>query len=138
MTELDFTLEFNSPLRPENEAELFAKADTQLRQLTEGHQDMIGAAINIREPAKGESGYLYEATVVVYSRPDHVAATKKSEDVVVALKGALDGVERQIRERRDKLKKHWEQPGQGPVAQEIEEIMLAEEQAAEATDSDAT
>jgi ribosome-associated translation inhibitor RaiA len=135
MADLDFTLEFNSPLQPEIEAELFAKADTQLRQLSQGHQDIIGAAISIREPAKGESSYLYEATVVVYGRPEHVAATKKSKEIGVALKGALDGVERQIRERRNKLKKHWEKPGQGPVAQEIEEIMFAEKQAA---DTDAT
>ncbi len=129
MNELDFTIEFNSPLMQEAEAELFDMADTRLRELTEGHQDLTGAAVNIREPAKGERGYLYEATVVVYSRPEHVAATEKGEDPAITLKDALDGVERQIRQRREKLTKKWEEPGKGPVSQEVLEVIAAEEAA---------
>lgn len=124
--ELDFTIEFNSPLSSEAEAALFDTADSRLRKLTKGHDDLVGAAVNIREPAKGESGYLYEATAVVYGRPEHVAATEKNEDIALALKGALDGVERQVRERREKLSKRWERPGRGPTMQEIQEVVNAE------------
>lgn len=137
MNELDFTIEFNSPFVQEAEADLFAMADTKLRQLTEGHRDMRGAAVNIREPAKGEKGFLYEATVVVYSRPEQVAATEKGKDPSIALKGALDGVERQIRQRREKLSKRWEEPGKGGVDQEAMEILMAEE-AAEAEESESS
>lgn len=119
MDELDFTIEFNSNLHQQAEAGLFATADDHLRALAKGHDDLTGAAINIREPAKGEKGYLFEATVVVYARPQHVSATEKNEDVQIALKGALDAVERQIRDRRAKLRRRWERPGNDPVTQEV-------------------
>jgi hypothetical protein len=44
------------------------------------------------------------------------------------LKGALSAIERQVRQRRDKLQKTWEQPGNDPVTQEVMEVMLAENQ----------
>lgn len=127
MNELDFTLELNSEsLSPAVEADLFEEADTRLRQLAEGHSDIIGAAVNMRLPAQGETPPLHEATVVVYSRPEHIAATKKEEEPAQALLRALEAVERQIRQRRNKLRERWEQPGNQPVEQEIEEIIAAE------------
>jgi hypothetical protein len=44
----------------------------------------------------------------------------------MALKGALDAVERQVRKRREKLKERWKQPGNLPVEQEIVETQLSE------------
>ena len=126
MNELDFTIEFNSNLNQNAEAPLFTEADDRLRSLAENHDDITGAAINVRAPAKGDSAYLYEVTVVAYSRPEHVAASEKHEDPMIAMKGALSAVERQIRERREKLKKRWEQPGNKPVNQEMIETAAAE------------
>jgi ribosome-associated translation inhibitor RaiA len=115
MSELDFTLELNSEHLPkEIEYDLFTEAEGQLKKLAAGHKDLIGAAVNIRRPAHGQTTPLHEVTVVVYSRPDHVAATKKEADPQMALRNALAVVERQIRDRREKLKKHWEQPGSQP------------------------
>ena len=126
MDELDFTLELNSENLPKTvEYDLFTEAETQLKQLAAGHTDLTGAAVNIRRPHAEETP-LYEVTVVVYSRPKHIAATHKEDDPQLALKGALQGVERQIRERRKKLKKRWEQPGNKPVEKEIAEILAAE------------
>lgn len=127
MNELDFTLELNSEhLSKETEYELFTETEDFLLELAANHDDLIGAAVNIRQPAHGETTYLHEVTVTVYSRPDHLAATKKEADPQLALKGALDAVARQIRERREKFKKTWEQPGNQPVEQEITEVMAAE------------
>lgn len=123
LNELDFTLELNSDdLAKEVEYDLFATAETSLKKLADGHSDMTGAAINVRHPAPG----VYEVTVVVYSRPEHVAATKKEVDPYLALHETLTAVTRQIRERREKLKKHWEQPGNLPVEKEITEVVAAE------------
>ena len=52
----------------------------------------------------------------------------KTNDPTTALKGALSAIERQVRQRRDKLQKTWEQPGNDPVTQEVMEVMLAENQ----------
>jgi len=123
----DFTLEFNSEqLSKEIEYDLFTEAETHLQKLAAGHSDITGAAINVRKPVHAETAPLYEVTVVVYTRPEHVAATQKEADPRLALKGALSAAERQIRKRRSKLKKHWEQPGNHPVEQEINEIIAAE------------
>lgn len=126
LNELDFTIEFNSPLNDALEADLFAEADRRLRELAEGRDDMRGAAINIRAAGKTEQLNLLEATVVAYVRPANVAATEKDHDAMRALKGALSAVERQIHDKRAKLKRHWERPGNDPVSQEVAEIMAAE------------
>lgn len=136
MKELDFTIEFNSSLNDTVEEELFLEADTELRELAKGHDDVTGAAINIREPASGETSYWFEATVVVYSRPEHVSATEKADDPAAALKGALQAIKRQIRERRAKLRRSWERPGNDPITQDMVELTAAEEADLEETPFD--
>ena len=123
MNELDFTIEFNSDdLHETMDEALFREADSCLRNLAEGHTDLTGAAVNVRHPASA----LYEATVVVYGHPNQLSATEKDYKPSTALKGALQAIERQVRQRREKLKKTWEQPGNDPVTQEVMEVMLAE------------
>jgi ribosome-associated translation inhibitor RaiA len=127
MNELDFTLELNSEhLSKNSEYELFTVAETRLKKLAEGHNDMVGAAINLRQPASGETAPLHEATVVVYTRPEHIAASQKESNPQLALKRALDAVERQIREKREKLKNRWQQPGNLPVEKEIGEVVTSQ------------
>jgi ribosome-associated translation inhibitor RaiA len=128
MTELDFTIEFDGENLSERlEGELFLEADRRLRQLAADHNDLRGAAVNVRRPAKTETSFIYEVTVVVYARPSHIAASEKDADPLLALKGALSAVERQVREKRDKLAKRWERPGNDPVTQEVIDILTAEE-----------
>lgn len=120
---LDFTIEFNSDeLDERTEQALFVEADTRLRALASNHDDLRGAAINMRAPAPGQTTPLHEATVVVYARPKQIAATEKHYDATVALKGALSAVERQVREKRAKRGRPWEQPGKGRAAQEMKTV----------------
>ena len=127
MDELDFTLELNSEdLNKTAEYDLYTQAEERLLELAGDHKDMTGAAINVRRPASGESAFLHEVTVVIYSRPEHIAATEKDSSPAMALKGALDAAERQVRKRREKLKERWKQPGNLPIEQEIGEAYLAE------------
>ena len=125
--ELDFTLELNSEgLSQTEEGRLFAEADSRLRSIAKGHSDITGAAVSMKQPAHKQGPPVFEATVVVYVRPSNIAATEKANNPVMALKGALDGVERQIRKKRERLKKHWERPGNGPINQEVTELEAAE------------
>jgi ribosome-associated translation inhibitor RaiA len=127
MNKLEFTLEMNSEHLPkEAEYELFTTAETRLKQLAADQTDLVGAAINIRRPASGETVPLHEVTVVVYGRPHHISATQKEANPPMALDAALNAVERQIRDRREKLKKPWEQPGNHPIEKEIGEVIAAE------------
>jgi ribosome-associated translation inhibitor RaiA len=128
MDELDFTIEFNGEgLGDQAETAMFIEAEDRLRELASGHNDLIGAAINVRQPSKQtETSFIYEVTVVVYARPEHIAATKKGADPMTVLNEALSALERQVREKRDKFREHWKQPGNSPVEQEITEIIAAE------------
>lgn len=128
MNMLDFTLELNSEtLDADEEMALFTEADSRLRALAKGHDDLVGAAVSIRQPAKNpETPFVYEVTVVAYTRPENTAATKKEEDPMTSLKEALSAIERQIRQTREKLRARWERPGNSPVEQEIAELVAAE------------
>jgi len=47
---------------------------------------------------------------VIYIRPNNIGASKKHDNPEQALKGALDVVERQVREQRERLKADHDAP----------------------------
>ncbi|MFZ6031363.1 MAG: HPF/RaiA family ribosome-associated protein [Chloroflexota bacterium] len=83
---------------------LAAEAERRLRALREGHTDLVGAAVAIVELSNANTPHAYEVRVVVYTRPTYIAATEKGETSRQALKGALDALERQVRQKREKLR----------------------------------
>jgi ribosome-associated translation inhibitor RaiA len=109
MNGLDFHFEFQSKV-PNLDNGLIVEVADRLRELAQGHDDMVGASVGLEELTGDTTPHRYEARVVAYMRPDNVAAVEKGETAVEALKGALEAVERQIRERREKLGKRWRQP----------------------------
>lgn len=115
----DFTYEFFNEVQNLGDGlheRLQTEAETRLRKLQQGHTDLIGAAISLEQPAKAETAFLYRARVVVYIRPENLAATAQEGDPLTALKRALSQVERQVREQRDRLRQRSRQPA--PVAVE--------------------
>lgn len=109
---VDLDIEFYSEVKT-LEDELRPEAEKRLRELAKGHRDMVGASIAIEEPAANrETPYVYRARVVVYIRPENIAGEEQADTPQAALKGALDAVTRQVREKRRKLRTRWKQPGQ--------------------------
>ncbi|NIV30155.1 MAG: 30S ribosomal protein S30 [Anaerolineae bacterium] len=106
MTNIEFGFEFYSEI-PDPDGVLRAEAERRLLALTEGHDDLIGASLTLEELTGETTPHCYEATVVVFKRPDNVAATERAETPEGALKGALSAVERQVRELREKLRETW-------------------------------
>jgi hypothetical protein len=51
--------------------------------------------------------------VVLYHRPENIAATATGEQAGEALLSALDAAGRQLRESRDMLRERWKRPGVG-------------------------
>ena len=99
----NFPVEFNNEIDDvkKSENEFFTLAVDRLSKLAEGHNDISGAAVNFKQPAKEhQTEYIYEVTIVVYMGSNHIAATEKGEQFQSTLDGALDAVERQVRERR--------------------------------------
>jgi len=105
----NFPVEFNNEVDDvkKSENEFYTLAVDRLSKLAEGHTDISGAAVNFKQPAHGrETSYIYEVTIVVYMGSNHIAATEKGEQFQSTLDGALDAVERQVRERRKKQRNY--------------------------------
>ncbi len=103
----DFYIDYDAEIEGFTDS-LKADVEKRLRDLAGEDTDMVGAAVAVTAPGKGadERGaepFLYQARVVVYARPEDIAAVKKDESVPVALHEALSAVERQVREKREKL-----------------------------------
>ena len=106
MIEATFPIEFNNEIDDvkKSENEFFTQAVDRLSTLSEKHNDISGAVVNFKQPAQArETDHVYEVTIVAYMRgSEHIAATQQDEQFRAALDGALDAIERQVRERREK------------------------------------
>ncbi|HDQ72579.1 MAG TPA: 30S ribosomal protein S30 [Chloroflexi bacterium] len=92
------------------EEALQAEAARRLAALAEGHTDIVDASVSIEELTGGETPHRYQVRVVLYARPNQIVAVEKHEDAMGALKQALSAVERQVRDKREKLREQWRQP----------------------------
>jgi ribosome-associated translation inhibitor RaiA len=103
MDKANFPIEFNNEIDDvkKSENEYFTLAADRLSKLSEGHNDISGAVVNLKQPAQGhQTSYIYEVTIIVYMGSNHIAATERGEQFQSTLDGALDAVEKQVRERR--------------------------------------
>ena len=103
MDGVSFPIEFNNEVDDvkKSENKFYTLAVDRLSKLAKGHNDISGAVVNLKRPAKvHQTAYINEVTIVVYMESDHIAATKKGEQFQATLDGALDAVERQVHERR--------------------------------------
>lgn len=105
----NFDFEFYSEL-PNLSDDLRLKVQNRLKKLAGGKRDMTGASVAIEPIAHGETPHFYQARIVAYIKPENIVAVEKGENVEVALKGALDAVERQVRSRREKFGEPWKRP----------------------------
>jgi ribosome-associated translation inhibitor RaiA len=116
----DFPIEYHTEI-PLLSVELQEEIETRLIKLAEGRSDMTGAAVAVTQPAQRDNPYIYQARILVYRRPDDVVAVEKSDTLQNAVKGALNAVERKVREERKKLGEHWKRadlPGNPGAAED--------------------
>lgn len=88
------------------DAELYELAYDEITDITEGHTDIVGASVSIEELSSGITPHAYQARVVLYVRPEHIAATEVKPSALEALQQALEAAIRQVREKRNKLRKY--------------------------------
>ena len=103
MDKLNFPIEFNNEIDDvkKSENEFYTLAADRLSELAEGHNDISGAVVNLKQPTKEhQTAYINKVTIVVYMGSNHIAATEKGEHFQSTLDSALDAVERQVHERR--------------------------------------
>lgn len=99
----DFSNEVQS-LGTQVETRLRIEAEARLRQLQKGYTDLNGATVSVEQSLYAETGTRYQASVVAYVQPKNIAAIRKEADAGCALNRALEAVERQVREQRDRLR----------------------------------
>ncbi len=106
----NFDFEFQNKLGDVGDLEdkLRGEAETRLMKLARGHTDLTGASIIAESIDRtAQSPYWYRVRIVVYTRPEYLDATKEADTAISAMKGALDAIERQVREKREKLRERW-------------------------------
>lgn len=89
--------------------QLIDQVEARLRELAQDRTDFIGAAATVEELTQENTPRFYRARIVAYIRPTDIAAIEKQDTPERALRGALDALERQILERRERLSKPWQQ-----------------------------
>ena len=102
---LDFTSNISQP-----DTSLQSEAEDRIGKLAWKHNDITGAAVVVEELSNDNTPHSYRVRVVVYIRPENIAASKEKDNPGQALKEALTAVERQVREQREKLRERWKQP----------------------------
>ena len=109
-TELDFEFYSEDLPTPDLEQELWAEAWERVQALAGDHDDMIGASAAVERVEHSETPHVFLARVVAYIKPDNIVVKEKAEAPMAALQQALDQLERQVRERREKRGQPWEKP----------------------------
>ncbi|MBN1249239.1 MAG: hypothetical protein JXC32_16390 [Anaerolineae bacterium] len=109
MSQTDFSFEFLSEIEQPAEP-LRVEAEQRLRALTGDHSDIIGASVAIEELTAAETPHAFQTRIVVYMRPSNVVAVEKAPDAITSLQQTLNIVERQVREKRRRLRERWKQP----------------------------
>src|SRR5688572_1274584 len=98
----DFYIDYNIEVPDVTDA-FQRETEQRLRELTSSHTDIVGAAVALERTADTQSYDVYRVRIVVYKRPQDIVVTKVDPDPMVALREALDTLEEQVRESREKL-----------------------------------
>lgn len=101
----DFYIDYNIEV-PDASDEFKRETELQLRDLASTHSDMIGAAVALEKVADTQTYDVHRVRIVVYKRPQDIVVSKQDPDPMVALRDALDTLEEQVRETREKLAQH--------------------------------
>ncbi len=78
--------------------------EARLHKLAQGHRDISGASVALECVSGANKRAEYRARMVVYCKPANIAATCTQDSVRSAVSEALEAVERQIREQRERMR----------------------------------
>lgn len=105
LSEIPFDFEFlNQTNLPD--AELYELAYDEITGIAEGHTDIVGASVSLEELSSGATPHAFQARIVLYVRPEHIAATEVKPSALEALQQALDAAIKQVRQKRNKLRNY--------------------------------
>jgi ribosome-associated translation inhibitor RaiA len=98
----DFYIDYNIEVSDVPDA-FKRETEQRLRELASTHSDMVGSAVSLEKVADTQSYDVYRVRIVLYKRPQDIVVTKNEADPMLTLRDALDTLEEQVRESREKL-----------------------------------
>ena len=81
-----------------------AKVQRRMRKLVNGYKDIFGVAVALRNVTGTKRNPDYKCRMIIYAKPVNIVAVQNASMESVAMLGALDSVERQIRDRRERMR----------------------------------
>lgn len=78
--------------------------ETRIHKLARGHRDIAGASVAIERVSGANKHAEYKARLVVYCKPVNIAASRTQDSVRLAVSEALEAIERQVREQRERMR----------------------------------
>ena len=113
---MDPQLNFHSDVEEGENKKLRSFAQKKFKALTRKYRVILGTTVNIKTEIKARTPHLFKAIAVVETKLKKFTSNKKGEIPHLALKEALETVERQLRKTFDKVKRPWEK-GKNPINQ---------------------
>ena len=101
MEATDFTVEYHTETYEFTNG-LREKVEQRLEKLARRHHDMTGASLAVHMVSGANRRHVYKVRLVLYYKPDNIAAVRKADTVANAVLETLDAVERQVREHRER------------------------------------
>lgn len=77
---------------------------SRINKLEEGHTDITGAHLSIKQLSGKPTVNEYEATLTLYHKPDNISGSYKSPLIPEAVQEAYSSVERQLRKSRRSIR----------------------------------
>ena len=97
----DFYIDYNIEVSEVSD-EFKRETERRLRELAAAHSDMVGAAVALEKTVDTQSYDLFRVRIVLYKRPQDVVVAKEDEEPMLVLGEALDALEAQVRDSREK------------------------------------
>jgi ribosome-associated translation inhibitor RaiA len=98
----DFYIDYNIVVAGMGD-EFKRETERRLGELALDHSDVVGAAVSLEKVADTQTYDVHRVRIVVYKRPQDVVVVKQDPDPMLALREALDTIEKQVRSKRDRL-----------------------------------
>ena len=104
---LDFPFDFefyNETDLPD--PEYYDLAFNQITDVAEGHTDITGASMSLKELTAEHTPHAYQAIVTLYVRPYNISAKKVMDSAMDAVQDALEAAIEQVRQKREELRNY--------------------------------
>jgi ribosomal subunit interface protein len=106
--------------------QLSSKVRDHIDEWSRGHHDISKVYVSLKQLSGKKTVHVYEAKIVLYHRPGNLVASQKSTVIPNALTGAIQAIERQLREHRsafrDRRKKRKFILPEEPLTEELNDI----------------